>query len=121
MSIGLLFRRIFPSDFKPVGRPVFSPDGLMMAIPMLNMCHADRSLGRFVSFDVRDAEWVFMHSIQSGVGASERWSITWRDNNTVVVTGSQTGEWAYGVGIDALYYPHRHPPYPGWPAQPNLS
>ena len=114
MWIASLFRRLFPCDFKPVGPPLASPDGAMLVIPMLNTCYYDRSLGRFVTFDVRNDDDEFMHHIQSGVAASEHWSISWRDNNTVVVTGSQSGEWAYGVGIDSLYYPHRHPPYPGW-------
>ena len=111
-----LLRRLFPRDWNPVGPPIASPDGKMLAIPMFNYCIGKRSLGRFVTIEVRNDRYEFMHAIQSGVAASERWAISWRDNNTIFVTGSQSGEWAYGVGIDSLYYPHRHPPYPGWEA-----
>jgi hypothetical protein len=114
MGIIFLLRRLFPRDFKPVGAPIASPDGKLLAVPMINYCIADRSLGRFVTLDVRNSRYEFMHCIQSGVAASERWAISWRDNNTVVVSGSRSGEWAYGVGIDSLYYPQRLPPYPGW-------
>jgi hypothetical protein len=108
MSVTFLLRRLFPRDWNPVGPPIASLDGKMLAIPMFNHCIAKRSLGH--------DRYEFMHAIQSGVAASERWAISWRDNNTIVVSGSQSGEWSYGVGIDSLYYPHRHPPYPGWEA-----
>jgi hypothetical protein len=117
MSITVLLRRLFPKDWRPVGPPVASPDGKLLAIPSINHCIAKRSLGRFVTITVRNQQHEFMHAIQSGVAASEQWTISWRDNNTVVVTGSRSGEWAYGVGIDSLYYPLQHPPYPGWSAE----
>ena len=89
----------------------------MVAIVMINCCIAKRLPGRFVTLEIRNECHEFMHAIQSGVAASENWVISWRDNNTVVVTGSRSGEWAYVVGIDSLYYPQRHPPYPGWSAE----
>jgi hypothetical protein len=114
MSLTFLLRRLFPRDWRPVGPPIASPDGKMVAIPMFNYCIAKPSLGRFVTVEVRNQKYEFMHAMQSGVASYERWTISWLDNNTVAVTGSQSGEWAFGVGIDSLYYPKRHPPYPGW-------
>jgi hypothetical protein len=118
MAIAHWLRRLFPRDWTPVGPPISSPDGKMVAIPMINYCIANPSLGRFVTLEVRTVDHKFMHAMQSGVAAFEHWKISWRDSNTIVVTGSQSGEWAFGVGIDSLYYPQRHPPYPGWTAKP---
>jgi len=92
MAITFLLRRLFPRDWRPVSPPIASPDGTMFAIPMINYCIAKRSLGRFVTFEVRNERYEFMHAIQSGVAASEHWEISWRNNNTVVVTGSRSGE-----------------------------
>jgi hypothetical protein len=121
MSITFLVRRLFPKDWKPVQRPVPSPDGRMLAIPMFNRCVVNRLPGRFVTLEIRNSSNEFVHAIQSGVAASEHWEVGWRDNNTVVVRGSRSGEWAYGVGVDSLYHPERHPPYPGWTAEGSSS
>lgn len=112
MSFSYLYRRWFPKDWTPVGPPILSPDGKMVAIPMLNTCIAGRVRGRFVTLEIRKNRHEFMHAMQSGVSSAEKWSISWRDNNTVVVSGSESGEWAFG--LDGLYYPHCQPPYPGW-------
>jgi hypothetical protein len=91
-----------------------SPDGTKVVVPMLNDCYAKKSLGKFVTFDVRDRENKFMHHVQSCVTAYENWTICWQGNDKVVVKGSKSGEWAYVVGLDSLYYPQQYPPYPGY-------
>ena len=53
------------------GPPLASPDSASVGHPDAQyMLLNDRSLGRFVTFDVRNASHEFMHHIQSGVAAS---------------------------------------------------
>jgi hypothetical protein len=91
------------ADFRPVSPSIPSPDGKKYIVPMSNTCYADKYCGRLVTFDVRENNGEVLHHIQSDIGATERWAIGWRGNNTVVVKGSRTGIRAYDVGVDSMH------------------
>lgn len=98
------------SDFRPIGTPVFSPNGLLFVIPMANVSYEHPQRGRLVTFDVRNAKDEFVHHIQTEISAVTNWAIGWYDDTTVFAKGGAELPEAFIVGTSSLVY-RRPKPY----------
>ena len=98
----MTFGCLGPKDFKPVGKPIPSPDGELQLVPMANEDYTDAKRGRLLTFDVRDANDDFRHHVQTDAQWTAEWVLGWHDDNTVVVRSSDIGICVYQVGLDSM-------------------
>ena len=96
-------------DFEPISTKIQSPNGAMSIVPMANKSYSDPSLGRLITFDVRDAKSEFLHHVQTDAPADQPWAIGWHDDNTIVVTSDMVPPSAYVVGINSMVEQLRAP------------
>ena len=90
----MTFGCLGPKDFKPAGKPIPSPDGELLLIPMANKDYTDAKRGRLLTFDVRDANGDFRHHVQTDAQWTAEWVLGWHDDNTQSLSGVATSAYA---------------------------
>ncbi len=92
------------SDFRPIGKSIASPSGMLCIVPMANVSYSQPGRGRLVTFDVRNARDEFVHHVQTEIPAIGKWAIGWYDDATVFVRSSAANPEAFAVGTSSMVY-----------------
>lgn len=97
------------SDFRPIGKSIPNPSGMLCVVPMANVSYSHPQDGRLVTFDVRNAKDEFVHHVQTAIPAYGNWTIGWYDDTTVLVRSSAAEPEAFAVGTSGLVHKLREP------------
>ena len=85
-----------------VPKPLYSPDGTKVIIPIINFNKEDQDKYLLVHIkiqEIKSGETLFQ--VQTRASDRMRWSVNWIDNNTVILNSSDIGTYCWEENNDS--------------------
>ena len=90
-------------------RPIPSPSRTYHVTPSINTSTKDKSRYLCVAFDVTDNSGATVAHVQTAASDGMRWALGWHDDDTIVLSSSDIGTYAWNLDRNGRLSEAAHP------------